>query len=179
VDGQIVSIDVELISFITGLPSNGEKPMQYMDEKTKENGGNEKDLNRKGSQGIIIKQISDATTRMETKLMVCKLLWKCRKEEVPAGVVVATTQCTNDTMLSWAPYLLNLFLDNCKDVHDLGTEFHYSWLIVLIALIGWKEPTYSHFYDRVGQCRATRYKSLGSTSDRNEEVAMLAPFPGI
>jgi hypothetical protein len=31
-----VSIDVELISFITGLPSNGEKPTQYMDDKTKE-----------------------------------------------------------------------------------------------------------------------------------------------
>jgi hypothetical protein len=31
-----VSIDVELISFITGLPSNGEKPTQYLDDKTKE-----------------------------------------------------------------------------------------------------------------------------------------------
>jgi hypothetical protein len=31
-----VSIDVELISFITGLPSNGEKPTQYIDDKTKE-----------------------------------------------------------------------------------------------------------------------------------------------
>jgi hypothetical protein len=28
---------IELIAFITGLPSNGEKPMQYLDEKAKEN----------------------------------------------------------------------------------------------------------------------------------------------
>jgi len=28
-----VSIDVDLISFITGLPSYGEKPVQYMDNK--------------------------------------------------------------------------------------------------------------------------------------------------
>jgi hypothetical protein len=31
-----ISIDVELISFITGLSSNGDKSMQYMDDKTKE-----------------------------------------------------------------------------------------------------------------------------------------------
>jgi hypothetical protein len=68
-------------------------------------------------------------------------------------------------MLSWAPYLLNLFLDDCKDVKDLGTDFHYSWLMILITLIGWKEPPYSYFCDRVGQCCATWYMSMGSTSD--------------
>jgi hypothetical protein len=97
--------------------------------------------------------------------MACKLLHKCRKEEVPTGVVTTTTQCTNDTMLSWAPYLLNLFLDDCKDAQDLGTKFHYSWLMILIALIGWKEPPYSYFCNRVGRCHATRYTSMGSTSD--------------
>jgi hypothetical protein len=44
-------------------------------------------------RGIIIKIINDATTRMATKLMACKLLRKCRKEEVPAGVVAAAVQC--------------------------------------------------------------------------------------
>jgi hypothetical protein len=32
-----VSIDVKLISFIKGMPSNGENLVQYMDDKTKEN----------------------------------------------------------------------------------------------------------------------------------------------
>jgi hypothetical protein len=31
-----VSIDLELISFITEIPSYGEKPTQYMDDKIKE-----------------------------------------------------------------------------------------------------------------------------------------------
>jgi hypothetical protein len=122
-------------------------------------------MGQKEAHTIIIKWISDATTRMETKLMACKLLHKCRKEEVPAGVVATTTQCANDTMLSWAPYLLNLFLDDCKDAQDLGTKFHYSWLMILIALIGWKEPPYSYFCDRVGRCHATWYTSMGSTLD--------------
>jgi hypothetical protein len=54
-----VSIDVELISFITGLTSNGENLAQYMDDKRKKkalmeemkkNYGTER-----GSHGIIIK----------------------------------------------------------------------------------------------------------------------------
>jgi hypothetical protein len=36
----------------------------------------------RGSCRIIIKRISDVTTRMATKIMACKLLKKCRKEEV-------------------------------------------------------------------------------------------------
>jgi hypothetical protein len=79
-------------------------------------------------------------------------------------------------MLSWAPYLLNLFLDDCKDAQDLGTEFHYSWLIVLIALIGWGEPTYSHFCDRVGKFHATRYTSLGNTSDPKQRSGNASTF---
>jgi hypothetical protein len=99
----------------------------------------------RGSREIIIKRISDATTRLATKLMACKFLRKCRKEEVPVGVVTAAAQCTEGTMLSWAPYLLNMFLEDCKDAQDLGTEFHYSWLLILIALVGWREPKYTYF----------------------------------
>jgi hypothetical protein len=117
----------------------------------------------RGSHGIIIKRINDATTRMETKLMACKLIHKCRKEEVPIGVVPAVAQCANNTMILWEPYILKLFLDDCKDAKDLGTKFHYSRLMILIALIRWKEPPYSHFSDRVGCYRTTWYTSMGST----------------
>jgi hypothetical protein len=68
-------------------------------------------------------------------------------------------------MLSWAPYLLNLFLDDCRDVQDLGTKFHYSWLLILIALIGWREPQYTYFCERTSHCHAMWYTSLGSTLD--------------
>jgi hypothetical protein len=50
--------------------------------------------------------------------------------------------------MSWVPYLLNLFLEDCKDAQDIGTEFHYSWLITLIAFMGWKEPRYVVFCTR-------------------------------
>jgi hypothetical protein len=86
-----VCVDVELISFITRLPSNGAKPAQYMDDKTKENSLVEEMKKtygiERGSHDIIIKRISDAITRMETRLKACKLLQKCHKEEVPTGFV--------------------------------------------------------------------------------------------
>jgi hypothetical protein len=101
---------------------------------------------------------------------------KCLKEEVLAGVFPTAIQCTNDTMLDWAPYLLNLFLDDYKDAQDLGTKFHYSWLLILIALIRWKETPYSYFCDRVGHCHATRYISMGRTSDPKRKSRNVNTF---
>jgi hypothetical protein len=50
-------------------------------------------------------------------------------------------------------------------VQDWGFEFHYSWLLILIALMGWQEPTYNLFLSRTGKCGATCYTSLHSTTD--------------
>jgi hypothetical protein len=154
-----VSINVELIAFIMGLSSMGKCLTQYLNEKMKEKSLSEvmkKTYSiEKGSRGIIIKRINDAKTRMATKIMACKMLRKCRKEEVPTGVVAAAAQCANGTMLRWPPYLLNMFLDDCKDAQDLSIDFHYSWLLILIALVWWREPPYSYFCDRIGRFRAT------------------------
>jgi hypothetical protein len=103
---------------------------------------------KRGLCGIIIKHISDIVTRMATKIMACKLIRKFCKEEVPTKVFVATAQCVEGTTLSWAPYLLNMFLNDCKDAQHLRTEFHYSWLLILIAIMGWKELKYSFFATR-------------------------------
>jgi hypothetical protein len=134
--------------------------------------GTERELRR-----IIIKHISDATTRLATKLMACKLMRKCRKEKVPTGVIPAATQCAEGTMLSWAPYLLKLFLEDCKYAEDLGTKFHYSWLLILIYLIRWKESQYTYFCELTSRYRVVQYTSLRSTSDsksRSENESMFS-----
>jgi hypothetical protein len=87
-----VSIDVDLIEEITGIPTNGEPPAQYLDDKTKEK-ALEEDMKQtygteRGSRGIIINKISEPT-RITTKIMASKLLRKCHKEEVPASIIVA------------------------------------------------------------------------------------------
>jgi hypothetical protein len=146
---QLVSIDVELIAYITSLPSWDEDIAQFLEEKTKEK-ELDKEMKKKygterGSYGITINHISYVAKRMDRKIMACKLLRKFWKKEFSTGVVAAVTQCVEGTTLDWAPYFFNLFLDDCKDMQDLGTTFHYSWLLILIALIGWKELKYSFF----------------------------------
>jgi hypothetical protein len=99
----------------------------------------------RGNRGIMICDINDPVTRFATRLLGCNLMCCFRKEEVPGGVVATTMQFPKGSSMSWGPYLLNYFLDYCKDTQDWGFEFHYSWLLILIALVGWKEPTYSMF----------------------------------
>jgi hypothetical protein len=91
----------------------------------------------RGHRGIIIKEINDNVTRFTSKLMACKLLRKCRREEVPVGVIIVSMQCMKGMMFRCMSYLLNPFLLEFHDAQDNGTEFHYYWLIILIALARW------------------------------------------
>jgi hypothetical protein len=164
---NLVSIDVDLIIEITRLPPSGEKLEQYLDEKTKEKSMENEIKNKygtnKGSVGMVIKNINESANKFAKKLMPCKLLRKARKEESPTSVIAAVMQCAKGSLLIWAPYLLNLFLDDCNNAQDLGSKFHYSWLIILIALIGWGEPKYNGFYQRLGKCHTTKYTNLWHT----------------
>jgi hypothetical protein len=45
--------------------------------------------------------------------LACKLLRKCRKDQVPAGVIVVVEKCVEGVSMSWAPFLLNQFLIDC------------------------------------------------------------------
>jgi hypothetical protein len=62
---------------------------KYLDDKTKEKSLAEEMKQtygtERGSRGIIINRISEPMMRLETKLMACKLLRKCRKEECQQG----------------------------------------------------------------------------------------------
>jgi hypothetical protein len=68
-----VSTDMDLIVEIMGLPTDGAKPEQYLDEKTKEK-AIENEIKIKygtgrGSKGMITKQIIEPSTRFATKFM--------------------------------------------------------------------------------------------------------------
>ena len=77
---------------------------QYLDDKTKEkslvDGIKSKYGTKKGSRGMIIKKISESKTRFATKLMACKFMRKCCKEESPTSVIAATMQCAKWSLLS-------------------------------------------------------------------------------
>jgi hypothetical protein len=70
---RLVSIGVDLIEKITGLPIDGEKPEKYLDDKTKEKTLAKEMKNAYGivrrSRGIVINTISEPATSLATKLM--------------------------------------------------------------------------------------------------------------
>jgi hypothetical protein len=41
----------------------------------------------RGNIGIVLKDINDSATSFTNKLMACKMLRKCKKEEAPSGVI--------------------------------------------------------------------------------------------
>jgi hypothetical protein len=55
---------------------------------------------------------------------------------------------------------VKLFLDGCKDEKYLGIEFHYSWLIIIKVLVGWRHPKFSMFFQRIGKCCILEYVAL-------------------
>jgi hypothetical protein len=179
---KLISIDVELIANIIGFPSQGMDPTQFLDDKAREKVLAEEMKKKygtdRGTRGIIIKRINDVATQLGTKILACKLLRKFRREEVPAGVVAVAAQCAEGTTVSWAPYLLNLFLDDCKDAQDLGTKFHYSWLITLIAFMGWKEPRYVVFGTRPKPNQGARYFLLRARPEARRKKVNGSIFEG-
>jgi hypothetical protein len=89
---RLVSIDVDMIAYIIGFPTTGDKPETDLEEKPKEKVIAEEMKNKfntdKGSRGLIINRINEHVTRLATNLLACQLLRKCHKEEALAGVIV-------------------------------------------------------------------------------------------
>jgi hypothetical protein len=77
---QLISTDVGIIAYITEIPSRGEDPTPFLEDKMKEKSLAEemkkKYVTERGSRRIIIKRISDVATRIATQIMACKLLRK-------------------------------------------------------------------------------------------------------
>jgi hypothetical protein len=63
---------------------------------------------------------------------------------------------------------VNLFFDDYKDAQDSRIEFHYSWLIIIIALVGWRQTKFSMFFQRIGKCCVSQYATLWHTSTAKE-----------
>ena len=66
---------------------------------------------------------------------------KCRPDEVSALIVSIAANCAEGYSYKWAEYISKEFLEDVQYAYKKGRPFHYSWLLVLIALVGWIEST--------------------------------------
>jgi hypothetical protein len=49
--------------------------------------------------------------------------------------------------MNWVKYLVNQLEIDCREAQDQGHEFHFSWLLLLIAFIAWELPEDATFPD--------------------------------
>lgn len=72
--------------------------------------------------------------------------------------------------ISWAHFLVEEFRVDFLEAQEKKSPFHYSWMLILIALIGWGEPVDSSFIPPIpGRCEATRYASLWHSSIKERQ----------
>ena len=95
----------------------------------------------KGKRGYQTSTIRHQNIHFTAELLACKLMQKCRPNEVPAPIVSIALNCSEGYSYKWAEYIAKEFLEDVRDAQEKGRPFHYSWLLVLIALVRWKEPT--------------------------------------
>jgi len=77
----------------------------------------------------------------------------------------------------WVNYLINdLEKDFCK-AQDLGYEFHYIWMIILITFVAWKMPKGSTFPEiEPSESLNAQFSTLWYTNDMTKQWKSNAMF---
>ena len=55
-------------------------------------------------------------------------------------------------------------MEDCVGAQEYNQPLHYSWLLVLMAFVMWKEPKYSEFLSVRSDYRGVRYANLWATT---------------
>jgi hypothetical protein len=53
-------------------------------------------------------------------------------------VVDLAGKCVEGMQMNWVSYLVNELEKECRKAQDQGHEFHFNWLLVLIAFVTWQ-----------------------------------------
>jgi hypothetical protein len=85
-------------------------------------------------------------------------------------MVDLTGKCVEGMQMNWANYLINeLEKDFCIS-QDLGYEFHYIWLIILIAFVDFQMLEGATFLDiEPTKPLATHFSTLWCTNDMTKQ----------
>jgi hypothetical protein len=98
-----------------------------------------------GQHDLDVAIICDPTIRFVTQELSFKLLRKCRKDQVPVIFIATIEKCVKGMLMNWVTFFLNQFLIDFEKVKDKGTEFHYACILILIALLTWREMDNTQF----------------------------------
>jgi hypothetical protein len=72
--------------------------------------------------------------------------------------------------MNWAQYLVNQLELDCREAQDQGYEFHFSWLLILVAFIAWEMPEGATFPDiEPFEPLAVKFSTLWYSNDMNKQ----------
>jgi hypothetical protein len=132
-----------LIHMITGLSMQGPDPQKFyrgkaadhtLAQRIKETYGDVE----KGKQGYKVVSIQDGTVHLSCQLIAGNLIKKNRPTQVTGFVIDLAEKCVEGMQMNWVSYLVNELEKDYHEVQDKGYEFHFSWLLILIAFVTWE-----------------------------------------
>jgi hypothetical protein len=72
--------------------------------------------------------------------------------------------------MNWAKYLVNQLELDFWELQDHGYEFHFNWLLVLIAFVSWEMPEGTTFLEiDPFEPLATKLATLWYSTDMNKQ----------
>jgi hypothetical protein len=170
-----ITVDPTLIHRITGLSMQGPDPQDFYPGKATDRALAQKIKDtygdvEKGTRGYKVASIQSGTVHLACQLIAGKLVRKNRPTQVTGFVVDLAGKCAEGLQMNWAKYLVNQLELDCREAQDQGYEFHFSWLLVLIAFVSWEMPEGATFPDiEPFEPLAAKFATLWYSTDMNKQ----------
>jgi hypothetical protein len=103
---------------------------------------------------------------LSCQLLVGKLVRKNHPTQVTGFMVDLAGKCVEGMQMNWVNYLVNELEKDFREAQDLGYEFQYSWLIILITFVDRKMIEGDTFLEiKPTEPLATQFSTLLYTND--------------
>jgi hypothetical protein len=170
-----IIVDPTLINRIIGLSMQGPDPHEYylgkttdyaLVQKIKESYGDVE----KGVIGYKANSIESVAVRLTCQLIAENLVHKNLPTQVSSFVVDLAGKCTEGLQMNWVKYLVNQLEIDYRESQDQVHEFHFSWLLILIAFVAWELSEGATFLDldRFGPL-AVKFSTLSYLNDMTKQ----------
>jgi hypothetical protein len=124
----------------------------------------------KGMRGYREDSIQSSAVHLAFQLITRKLVRKNRPTQVTGFVVDLTRKCAEGLQIDWEKYLMNQLEMDCREAHDQGYKFHFSWLLILNSFIAWEMSEGATFLDiEPFEPLSMKFSTLWDSSDMNKK----------
>jgi hypothetical protein len=82
----------------------------------------------------------DGAVHLSCQLIVGNIIRKNHPTQATGFMVDLVGKCVEGMKMNWESYLVKNLEKECREAQDQGYEFHFSWILMLIAFVTWKMP---------------------------------------